>query len=123
MAKVKHTPPFLDRLKSALVGDLKGSGIRAEVRAEPVPTTKLYRVAVLAPKFKVMAHSERQNFVWRIAERALSPDELLRISMILTLTPDEFEPSRTGQRAIKAVKSRGWTVVGSPAKRGNRQAG
>ncbi len=56
----------------------------------PVPTTRLYRVAVLAPKFKELKHSERQNLVWRITERAISPDEQMRISMILTLTPDEM---------------------------------
>jgi hypothetical protein len=89
MAKLKNAPPFLDRLKTALVKSLRDSGIEAEVRSEPVPTTKLYRVAVLAAKFKELKHSERQSLVWRIAESALSPDEQLRISMILTLTPDE----------------------------------
>jgi hypothetical protein len=28
--------------------------------------------------------------VWRIAERAVSPADQIKISMILTLTPDEF---------------------------------
>lgn len=89
MAVVKTIPLFLDRLKTALVDGLKLAGITAEVDSEPVPTTKLHRVLVLAPKFKVLKHSERQDLVWRIAERALAPDEQLRISMILTLTPDE----------------------------------
>jgi hypothetical protein len=87
--KTKKPPAFLDRLKGALMDALKANGIPAKVDAEPVPTTRLYRLAVLAPKFRVLKHSERQNIVWRIAERALSPDEQMRISMILTLTPDE----------------------------------
>ena len=89
MAKVKNPPAFLDRLRVALVTGLKASGIQAEVDSESVPTTKLHRVMVLAPKFKALKHSERQNLVWRIAEQTLAPDEQLKISMILTLTPDE----------------------------------
>jgi hypothetical protein len=89
--KVKAPPPFLDRLNTALISALAANDISAKVRTERVPTTKLYRVAVLAPKFKALKHSERQNLVWRIADSALSPDEQLHISMILTLTPDEVE--------------------------------
>ena len=85
----KKVPAFLDRLKASLIDTLKANGIIADIGVEPVPTTRLYRVAVFAPKFKQLKHSERQNLVWRIAERAISPDEQMRISMILTLTPDE----------------------------------
>lgn len=90
MAK-QDPPAFLRRLTKALVEDLKAGGIVAEVASEPVRTTKLHRVMVLAAKFKALKHSERQNLVWRIAEQALSPDEQLKISMILTLTPDEAQ--------------------------------
>ncbi len=88
MAKLK-TAPFGDELKDALADELRTVGIDADVSVESVPTTRLYRVLVLAPKFKALKHTERQNFVWRIAERVLAPDEQLRISMILTMTPDE----------------------------------
>jgi len=90
-AKVKKMPSFLDRLKTGLISSLDKNGIDADVDTEKVPTTKLYRVIVLAPKFKALKHSERQNLVWRIADSALSPDEQLHISMILTLTPDEVQ--------------------------------
>ena len=89
MAKLKAAPEFVDELKDALVEGLAAVGIAAEVSVEAIPTTRLYRVLVLAPKFKALKHTERQNLVWRIAERALSPDEQMRISMILTLTRDE----------------------------------
>ena len=91
MARVKKPPLFLTRLAKALVDDLGANKIKAEVATEPVPTTSLYRVTVVAPKFKALKHSERQNLVWRIAENTLSPDEQLRISMILTLTREELE--------------------------------
>jgi hypothetical protein len=91
MAKLKAAPDFVDQLKSGLVDELKKVGIDAEVGVESVPTTRLYRVLVVAPKFKALKHSERQNLVWRIAERVLSPEEQLRISMILTLTKGEAE--------------------------------
>ena len=89
MAKVKNPPPFIEELRIALIRDLKKAGIKAQIHEEPVPTTKLYRVTILAPQFKAMRHSERQNLVWRIAEKALSPDDQLRISMILTLSNEE----------------------------------
>lgn len=89
MPKMKDKPFFLDRFTTALISSLRKNGIAAKVDTQKVPTTKLYRVIVLAPKFKALKHSERQNLVWRIADSALSPDEQLHISMILTLTPDE----------------------------------
>jgi hypothetical protein len=91
MSTMKKPPAFVTRLKNALVQDLKASGIDAEVFTEKVPTTRLHRVTVLAPKFKVLKHSERQNLVWRTAERTLSPSELMLVSMIVTLTPIERE--------------------------------
>ena len=91
MAKVKRAPVFLTRLEKALVDDLKAGGIQAQVDTEPLPTTRLYRVTVVAPKFKALKHSERQSLVWRITEKTLSPDDQLRISMILTLTREEVE--------------------------------
>jgi len=88
--KTKPLPAFLKRLKGAIIDVLGANGIAAEVDMTPVPTTRLYRVAVMAPKFKELKHSERQNLVWRITERAISPDEQMRVSMIVTLTPDEL---------------------------------
>jgi hypothetical protein len=90
--KLAHKPPaFLTRLKKALIDTLHDTGIDATVDMEPVPTTKLYRVAVLAPQFKKLKHSERQSLVWRILEKAISPDQQMRISMVLTLAPDEVK--------------------------------
>ena len=86
---VRTVPAFLIRLKKALVETLKRAGIEAKVKSEPVPQTKLFRLAVLSPQFKAMRHSERQSLVWRITEKAISPDDQMRISMIHTLTSEE----------------------------------
>lgn len=91
MAKVKNPPAFLERLKKALVDGLGAVGIVADVDSEPVPTTKLHRLMVLAPKFKALKHTERQDLVWRIAEQTLSREDQLKVSMILTLTPAEAD--------------------------------
>jgi hypothetical protein len=90
VVKANHFPSFVATLKRAIINDLKSGGIKAKVEFEPVPTTKLYRITVLAPQFEKLRHFERQNLVWRIAEKTLSPNEQLRVSMILTLTPQEL---------------------------------
>jgi hypothetical protein len=67
-------------------GDLR---LKVEVSSEVVPGTKLRRVYVVAPSFRRMEFMERQNFIWRIANNALTPRELMMITMILTLTPQD----------------------------------
>jgi hypothetical protein len=102
MAKVKKNSEFLDRLRASLIRGLNAGGIPATVQFARIPTTHLYRVGVLAPKFKLLKHSERQDLVWRIVEQALSPDEMLQISMILTLTPSETRGAAPREEAIKS---------------------
>ena len=80
---------FVERLKSVLVDRLKIVGIRAKVNSTPVPTTKMHRIKILAPSFKPLKFYERQELVWRIAERVLYPDEQLKIASISTMTPIE----------------------------------
>jgi hypothetical protein len=83
------TQDFAARLRRELKDRLKAVDIHADVLTEPVPSTKLYRVKVLAAKFTKLKYTERQNLVWRIVEKVLGPEDQLRISMIFTLTPDE----------------------------------
>lgn len=89
MPKLKNDPVFLTQLTGALVDTLKAGGIKAQVRSKRVPGTKLYRVNVISPQFKNIPHSERQDLVWRIANKTISSDDQMRISMILTLTGEE----------------------------------
>lgn len=92
MFKVSKTSPkFLHKLESAISDELGKVGISARIITEPVRSTKLHRVCVLADKFRNMKPSERQNLIWRIADTALNREEQMRISMILTLTPEEFK--------------------------------
>jgi hypothetical protein len=44
----------------------------------------------VARGFEQVNHTERQDVVWRILNRALTPDEQLRVSMVVTLTPKEM---------------------------------
>ncbi len=82
--------PFVNRLKRQLQNDLQKVGIRADVEAEKVGTTKLYRFRATAGKFAKLSHRERQNVVWQIVDGMLDPSQRLRISMITTMTPSEL---------------------------------
>ena len=95
MADLNGPPEFVLKLKDALAKNLRSVGIqRSKIEFESVPSTKLYRFVVLAKGFEDMGHTERQDLVWRIADRVLSKDEQLCISMILTMTSDEYAPKR-----------------------------
>ena len=92
MAKViEHPRAFEQRIRAALASGLNTAGIRAQIRIEPVSRTKLNRVTVLSKQFEKLRPSERQDLVWRIMGHEFRPEEQLRISMILTLTPRELE--------------------------------
>ncbi len=78
------------RIRQALTDGLAQARIGASVETEPVRNTNLQRVMVTANEFRELNPSERQDLVWRIIGQTFSPDEQLRISMILTLTPDEL---------------------------------
>ena len=50
----------------------------------------MFRFYVVSDGFADMIHSERQSLVWRIVDQALEPSEAIKISMIMTLTREEF---------------------------------
>ena len=89
MARVR-TPLHVKKLVTALHSGLRDAGIRAEIDTEPVEGTRLHRIYVVAPRFRVLRPSERQDLVWRIAQQVLTPGEQLRISMIMTVTRQEL---------------------------------
>jgi hypothetical protein len=92
MAKVTaHSTLSPQKIRAMLIRGLKPGGINPGVKIEAVHGTKLFRVRVLARKFEKLGHSERQDLVWRVIEHELPIEDQLRISMILTLTPDELE--------------------------------
>jgi hypothetical protein len=91
MAQLTATEKSLKaRVRHALEEGLAVGGITAKVSTEAIKGTKLTRVMVTAPQFKSLRPSERQDLVWRIMGDTFQRDEQLRISMIMTLTPDEL---------------------------------
>jgi hypothetical protein len=84
------TPVFVMKLAAALQKDLEDLGLHSTVEVEPAGTTKLYRFFVFSDEFRDLRHTERQNLVWRIVDRTLSPEESRRVSMIMTLTNEEL---------------------------------
>ncbi len=80
---------FEKKLHQILTEGLKKSGIRSHIETQAIRMTKLYRVLIIASKFKNLRPSERQDLVWRIIGQHLQPDDQLQISMIYTLTPEE----------------------------------
>jgi len=92
MAKVKTKPhpPLATRIVAALKDGLKTSGFAVEgVEVEAIKGTKVLRVTVVARGFDKLWVTERQDLVWRILNQALTRDEQLRISMVVTLSPSE----------------------------------
>ncbi len=85
-----RNPQFVDTLCDALVDGLERLGIQSEVHPQRVRGTRMHRFYVIADGFEYLRHSERQSVVWRIAEAILTDAQLNKISMILTLTPDEL---------------------------------
>jgi hypothetical protein len=78
------------KAEQALKKGLALGGIAdAKITFEVVPGTRYVRLAITSKKLGKLSHAERQAVVWRIVEQALDPDDLVRISMILTLTPEE----------------------------------
>lgn len=90
MARIKAQPYLsADRIRRVLRTGLNQAGIKAAIKIETVQGTSLSRVLVTSEQFRRLDPSERQDLVWRIIDQSFSPEEQLRISMVLTLTPDE----------------------------------
>ena len=91
MAKVKTSrTTFGQKLEGKLVDGLRQSGIHVEdCTVEPIRGTRLHRVLLLSKGFKHLTAPERQSVAWRIIDAHFSPEDQMRISMILTLTPGE----------------------------------
>jgi len=88
---------FVTRVKRAIEKGLTVAGISSKIQAEPIPGTNLHRFLVVAQGFAALRPSERQDLVWRIMSQEFSPEEQLRISMIVTLAPQEMMPENHPQ--------------------------
>lgn len=95
MAKVVGADAaFIEEVKACLNAGLEAVGIKARIETEPVRGTRLHRFYVVARGFASMRPSERQNLVWRIVGQQFTPEQQLRISMILTPTDRDLVVDR-----------------------------
>ena len=85
MARTISLPGFVLTLEQALRKKLRN----AEIDIEKVGRTNRYRFLIVSDRFRRMDHPRRQNLVWDVADKLLAPAELLRVSMIVTMAPDE----------------------------------
>lgn len=82
----QRVPAFVARYADALREQLPG----ADVEAEKITGTNHYRFLVVSGRFNGRSHRERQQLVWSVADRVLTPDQRLRVTMIITLGPGEL---------------------------------
>ena len=87
---MSRPPRWVDTLAEEVIDALKVVRMDCEFLWEPVPGTRLIRIYVISKGFKNLGFSERQSVLWRIAQGVLTESQLAKISMILTLTPDEY---------------------------------
>ena len=86
MAQAVKVPKFVRDLVAALTAYYPG----AEIDVERVPRTNRYRLLMVSPRFDRIGHLRRQHKVWDIVQETLEDKDLVRISMIVTLSPKEF---------------------------------
>jgi stress-induced morphogen len=80
----KRTPKYVTTSAAAIKRRLPGSQIQHEqVRQDR------YRLIVVSTAFEEMGHPERQRLVWDIADDVLDKPDLLKVSMILTVSESE----------------------------------
>ena len=81
---------FEQKLKQVIEASLEG----AEARLETLPNGHVCG-HVISPEFDGKSYEERRARLKEITERSLAEQELLKISTLLTYTPDEwsFEPA------------------------------
>ena len=109
-----------DEVEGCAREDLRALGLKSTVRVEPAGTTKLFRFFVVSDGFKTLRHSERQNIVWRVVDRTLSPEDAIKVSMIMTLATTELGPDVPPLRPYVARKVQEHMVEDELAKRRKR---
>jgi hypothetical protein len=92
------------KLSSAIHRDFDVRSEKVSVSSEAVKGTKMRRLIVVSPVFRHMGYMEQQDYVWRVASRALSANELPFISMILTIDPRDLQPEPAPKRSASAKK-------------------
>ena len=88
MAKGTITEPaFVALLDAALQSRVCGAAVTHEqVRRDR------YRFIVVSDQFAKIDHPERQQQVWKIAEKVVPIDDIWNVAMIITMAPAEVSP-------------------------------
>lgn len=89
------------KLSAAINRDFDVRKEKVSVSSEAVKGTKMRRIIVVSPVFRHMGYMEQQDYVWRVASRALSANELVFISMILTIDPRDLLPEPPPKRTVR----------------------
>jgi len=50
-----------------------------------------FRFSLISPQFAGVPHLQRQDQVWEVIEKVLTPDEILDLTLVLTYTPEEIQ--------------------------------
>ncbi len=83
---------FSDRVRRVLKGGFSQAGLPLDkLEIQPIRGTKMYRILITSPKFSLLRPSERQDIVWRMLKKELKQDEVLLISSVFTLTPEDIK--------------------------------
>ncbi len=86
MTVKKIIPKGFKELRTALKKQLGAS----KVNFEPVPKSKLFRVVVVADRFKRVPQLKRLDRIWDVVDNKLQPESKLRISLVFAFTSDEL---------------------------------
>ncbi len=78
-------PEYVTQLSKALEEKLP----KSRIDHEPIRNDR-YRFVVVDEVFDGMGHPERQEMVWAIAEKVLAKADLMKVGMIITMSPDEL---------------------------------
>jgi acid stress-induced BolA-like protein IbaG/YrbA len=85
----------LPRILQRLVDTLKQE-LGAEVEVERVNDDgdpDRFRLGVVSQRFASMPDLKRQDLLWGIVDRLMSPRDSMVISIILAFSPEELEPA------------------------------
>jgi acid stress-induced BolA-like protein IbaG/YrbA len=81
-------PPYVAAVTAALRRRYRG----ADVSYEQIRRDR-YRFIVVSKRFDGLGHPERQRAVWDLMEQAVAREDLLKIGMIITMSPQEASMS------------------------------
>lgn len=93
---------FRGTVQKVIESALEGSGIRtAKIEMDPTPAQEKLRVWIVSDEFNRFTIAERQDMIWRALNSRFPLSELVKIGMVFTLTPKEFDDP--GNHSLEGV--------------------